>query len=64
VAAGRTDVYYENELSPWDYAAGALIVEEAGGRFDIHPSAGMAFMVAGEAALGERLRGLLVELGQ
>jgi len=64
VAAGRTDVYYENELSPWDYAAGALIVEEAGGRFDIHPSAGMAFMVAGEAALGEQLRGLLVELGQ
>lgn len=31
VAAGRYDVYYELTLSAWDVAAGALIVEEAGG---------------------------------
>ena len=31
VAAGRTDAYYERGLSPWDYAAGALLVREAGG---------------------------------
>ena len=32
VAAGRTDGYFEFNLKPWDYAAGSLIVEEAGGR--------------------------------
>ncbi|WP_025156426.1 inositol monophosphatase family protein [Leifsonia aquatica] len=31
VASGRLDAYYERRLSPWDYAAGALIVREAGG---------------------------------
>ena len=31
VAAGRLDAYVENSLKPWDYAAGLLIVQEAGG---------------------------------
>lgn len=31
VACGRTDGYYEAGLKPWDYAAAALIVQEAGG---------------------------------
>ena len=31
VAAGRTDAYFELRLKPWDYAAGSLIVREAGG---------------------------------
>ena len=31
VAAGRAGLYFELQLSPWDYAAGALIVREAGG---------------------------------
>ena len=31
IAAGRAEVYFELKLSPWDYAAGSLIVEEAGG---------------------------------
>lgn len=31
VAAGRAGVYFEMSLSLWDYAAGALIVREAGG---------------------------------
>ena len=31
VAAGRAGLFFELELSLWDYAAGALIVEEAGG---------------------------------
>ncbi|MFI2710806.1 inositol monophosphatase family protein [Micromonospora sp. NPDC018662] len=30
-AAGRFDAFYEDELSRWDWAAGALVVEEAGG---------------------------------
>jgi len=31
VAAGRPDGYYELGLHSWDFAAGALIIEEAGG---------------------------------
>lgn len=44
VACGRLDGFWEWKLHPWDTAAGALIVEEAGGRmsdftglpFDVH----------------------------
>lgn len=32
IAAGRFDAYWEFGLKPWDIAAGALIVEEAGGK--------------------------------
>jgi len=32
VAAGRLDAYFHFSLSPWDVAAAALIVEEAGGK--------------------------------
>ncbi|HAL62320.1 MAG TPA: inositol monophosphatase [Chloroflexi bacterium] len=31
VAAGRLDGYWEMHLSPWDWAGGGLLVEEAGG---------------------------------
>ncbi|MBE6560425.1 MAG: inositol monophosphatase [Ruminococcaceae bacterium] len=31
IADGRAEVYFEAILSPWDYAAGMLIVREAGG---------------------------------
>ena len=31
LAAGRADGFFELRLSPWDYAAGGLILEEAGG---------------------------------
>jgi myo-inositol-1(or 4)-monophosphatase len=31
VAAGRLDGYWERKLGPWDYAAGLVIVREAGG---------------------------------
>ncbi|HXV13130.1 MAG TPA: inositol monophosphatase family protein, partial [Candidatus Krumholzibacteria bacterium] len=32
VAAGRLDGFWELTLSPWDIAAGVLLIEEAGGR--------------------------------
>jgi myo-inositol-1(or 4)-monophosphatase len=32
VAAGRLEAFWEPGLSPWDYAAGALLIQEAGGR--------------------------------
>ena len=31
LAAGRYDGFYECALAPWDYAAGAIIIKEAGG---------------------------------
>lgn len=40
VAAGWLDGYWEDRLKPWDLAAGALLVSEAGGRasdFDLGP---------------------------
>lgn len=32
IASGRGEVFFEYRVSPWDHAAGALIVEEAGGK--------------------------------
>jgi myo-inositol-1(or 4)-monophosphatase len=32
LAAGRFEGYWDLQLSPWDVAAGALLIEEAGGR--------------------------------
>lgn len=32
VACGRIDVLFEITSNPWDFAAGALLVAEAGGR--------------------------------
>jgi myo-inositol-1(or 4)-monophosphatase len=31
IAAGRLDAYWERDISPWDMAAGVLLVREAGG---------------------------------
>ncbi len=38
VAAGTVDAYYEEGLSLWDIAAGALIAREAGARVEYSPS--------------------------
>jgi myo-inositol-1(or 4)-monophosphatase len=49
VASGRFDGFWEFNLNPWDTAAGALIVEEAGGkvsRFD-----GSAFQIDSKETL-------------
>ena len=32
VACGQLEAFFECELSPWDYAAGSLLITEAGGR--------------------------------
>jgi myo-inositol-1(or 4)-monophosphatase len=34
VACGRLDAYIEQSVSLWDVAAGQLLVEAAGGRFE------------------------------
>ena len=49
VAAGRVDGFWELKLKPWDTAAGALIVEEAGGRMS--DFAGQAFDPFGDQTL-------------
>lgn len=43
VAAGRIDGYWELNLEPWDMAAGALIVQEAGGQVSL--SSGKNFSI-------------------
>jgi myo-inositol-1(or 4)-monophosphatase len=59
VAAGRLDGYYERGINHWDWAAGALIVEEAGGR--VVPLAGGR---SGLAAAGPRLVQALADLAK
>jgi myo-inositol-1(or 4)-monophosphatase len=47
VAAGRLDAFWEMGLSPWDMAAGALLIQEAGGlASDLEGNA--AFMESGD----------------
>ena len=40
LACGRADAYVEEGLNDWDLAAGALLVEEAGGRVEARPGVG------------------------
>ena len=39
VATGRLDAYIEQSVSLWDIAAGKMLVEAAGGRFEMTPRA-------------------------
>jgi myo-inositol-1(or 4)-monophosphatase len=61
VASGRFDGFWEFNLNPWDTAAGALIVEEAGGkvtRFD-----GSAFEINSRETLASNglVHGVLIQ---
>jgi myo-inositol-1(or 4)-monophosphatase len=47
VAAGRFAVFFEFGLKPWDVAAGALLVREAGGRVS-EPRGGEGFIGSGD----------------
>jgi myo-inositol-1(or 4)-monophosphatase len=64
LAAGRFDGFWELKLSPWDTAAGVLIIEEAGGR--ITDFAGRAFnnytgqLAASNCLIHEEMLRLLV----
>jgi myo-inositol-1(or 4)-monophosphatase len=51
VAAGRLDAYWERDLSPWDVAAGLLIVREAGG-FVSDADGGDTVLTTGSVAAG------------
>ena len=71
VAAGRYDAYFEFGLKPWDLAAGALLVEEAGGRVS-HIDGAPLRVTRGDvlastpglgALLGEECRRFIDEVG-
>ena len=65
LAAGQVDAYFELDLSPWDYAGGRLIAQEAGACVLELPAAhgkGPAIVAAGPALI-EPLVGLLREAG-
>ena len=51
IAAGRLDAYWERDLSPWDLAAGSLLVREAGG-FVSDLDGGDAIFAKGQIAAG------------
>jgi myo-inositol-1(or 4)-monophosphatase len=51
VAAGRIDAYWERDLSPWDMAAGILLVREAGG-FVTDADGGDAILTKGHVVAG------------
>lgn len=64
VACGRTGGFFEPRLSPWDFAAGLLLVREAGGM--VTDFAGKTLnlsargsVVASNGKIHEELRGLL-----
>ena len=63
VAAGRFDGYWENQIQPWDVAAGIILVREAGGFVSDIDGSDRTFtsgaIVAGNAHLHGVLQGLI-----
>ncbi len=67
LAAGRTDGYWEFNLKPWDVAAGAIIVEEAGGKvtdFKGLPWGATAAMGRQTLATNRRIHGAMLKIIQ
>jgi myo-inositol-1(or 4)-monophosphatase len=64
LASGVTDGYYEYGLNAWDYAAGALLVSEAGGIVQGLVDADFSqFLVASTPMIFDELRAVLREGG-
>jgi myo-inositol-1(or 4)-monophosphatase len=62
VAAGRFDAYWERDISPWDMAAGLLLVREAGG-YVTDMDGGDAMFAKGHILAGnETMHGELLRL--
>ncbi len=64
VACGRTGGFFETLLSPWDFAAGMLLVTEAGGRVTNYAGEPLSFLsrgsvIATNGRVHEELRGLV-----
>jgi myo-inositol-1(or 4)-monophosphatase len=64
VAEGRLDGYVEEGVHPWDYAAGALVAQGAGARFEGMNGVGGRFLALCAPEHGfEELREAVVEAG-
>lgn len=65
VAAGRYDGFWESDLSPWDTAAGCLLVREAGGFVTDYRGRSQAIcaeqVIAGNDPLHSRLHKIIAE---
>jgi myo-inositol-1(or 4)-monophosphatase len=65
VAAGRFDGFWEQHLKAWDVAAGALLVEEAGGRMtgiDGAPfDAAAGHLIASNGTVHDQMLGVVAE---
>lgn len=64
VASGRVSGFWEFELNPWDYAAGKLLVEEAGGRITDKsgnklPLTKKTFVIASNAKIHSRMLAII-----
>src|SRR5271156_2941244 len=68
IAAGRLDAYWERDLSPWDLAAGSILVREAGGFVSDLDGGDAIFtkgqVVAGNDTMHRELLRLLKEAGK
>ena len=66
VAAGRFDGFWEESLSPWDMAAGVLIVQEAKGRVTGYlggaPDIESGHILATNGRIHEAMQAILVEI--
>jgi myo-inositol-1(or 4)-monophosphatase len=62
VAAGRFDAYWERGLSPWDMAAGTLLVREAGGYVTDLDGKDAMFATRGIAAGNEFMHSALLRM--
>ncbi|MEZ5166537.1 MAG: inositol monophosphatase family protein [Acidimicrobiales bacterium] len=59
VGCGRIDAYYERDLKPYDYAAGALIAAEAGARVEKPSQANHGLTFAATATIADSVRSLV-----
>lgn len=70
IAMGRFELYFEYLLSPWDFAAASLIVEEAGGQLSdltgkpLNPLAPSGVLAANTPDNLNRLLSILLDDGQ
>ncbi|GGI44758.1 myo-inositol-1(or 4)-monophosphatase [Agromyces flavus] len=65
IALGRLDGFYERGLNPWDHAAGALVLREAGGRVGGVGGApeSSELLVAAAPSIFDELLSLVVDAG-
>ena len=64
LACGRTDAYYEQNLNPWDVAAGLVIAREAGAVVDDFAEAGnVGTFIVAVPGIADALRAALQDCG-